>query len=45
MAERHRRGVLDTSVVIDLAEIPDERLPEEATITAITLVASATPAM
>jgi toxin FitB len=37
MAERHRRGVLDTSVVIDLAEIPDERLPEEATITAITL--------
>lgn len=37
MAERHPRGVLDTSVVIDLPDIADESLPEAATITAITL--------
>ena len=37
MADRHSHGVLDTSVVIDLADIPPERLPEEATITTITL--------
>lgn len=37
MAERHRRGLLDTSVVIDLVEIPDENLPIEATISSVTL--------
>lgn len=37
MAERHPRGVLDTSVVIDLPNIPDERLPLQATISAVTL--------
>ncbi|MPZ18711.1 MAG: PIN domain-containing protein [Luteitalea sp.] len=37
MAERHPRGVLDTSVVIDLVDIPDEKLPVSATISAITL--------
>lgn len=37
MADRHERGVLDTSVVIDLPDIPDENLPEKATITAVTL--------
>jgi toxin FitB len=37
MADRDRRGVLDTSVVIDLAVIDEERLPLMATITAITL--------
>ncbi|MGH9163005.1 MAG: type II toxin-antitoxin system VapC family toxin [Vicinamibacteraceae bacterium] len=35
--ERHPRGVLDTSVVIDLIDIPDETLPVSATISAITL--------
>jgi predicted nucleic acid-binding protein len=29
--------VLDTSVVIDMAEIPEEDLPDQATITAVTL--------
>ena len=37
MAERHPRGVIDTSVVIDLATIDDDVLPEEATITTVTL--------
>jgi toxin FitB len=37
MADRDRRGVLDTSVVIDLAVIDEERLPLMGTITAITL--------
>jgi predicted nucleic acid-binding protein len=37
MAERHPLGVLDTSVVIDLADIPDDALPERATITTVTL--------
>jgi predicted nucleic acid-binding protein len=31
------RGLLDTSVVIDLDEIAPERLPREAAITALTL--------
>lgn len=35
--ERHPLGVLDTSVVIDLVDIPDGRLPVSATISAITL--------
>ena len=37
MADRHARGVLDTSVVIDLPHIADDDLPEAATITAVTL--------
>ncbi len=39
MAERprHRRGILDTSVVIDLESIDVRRLPAELAITAITL--------
>jgi predicted nucleic acid-binding protein len=37
VADRHPRGVLDTSVVIDLPDIPDENLPVAATITAVTL--------
>lgn len=37
MPERHPRGVLDTSVVIDLAGIPDDELPLEAAISAVTL--------
>jgi predicted nucleic acid-binding protein len=37
MHDRHQQGVLDTSVVIGLAAIPDERLPIEATITSVTL--------
>jgi predicted nucleic acid-binding protein len=34
---RHQRGVLDTSVIIDLAAIPSFELPEEASITALTV--------
>ena len=37
MADRHPLGVLDTSVVIDLVDIPDEDLPERATISTVTL--------
>lgn len=37
MAEHRRRGVLDTSVVIDLAAIDASVLPGEVTITAVTL--------
>ncbi|MEX2541590.1 MAG: type II toxin-antitoxin system VapC family toxin [Trueperaceae bacterium] len=37
MSERYDYGVLDTSVVIDLPEIQEERLPLKATITAVTL--------
>ena len=36
MAERDR-GLLDTSVVIDLAAIDPQRLPDEAAIAAVTL--------
>jgi toxin FitB len=35
--ERPERGVLDTSVVIDIAAIEEARLPLSATITAVTL--------
>jgi len=35
--ERAQRGLLDTSVVIDLESIDPQRLPEEAAIAAITL--------
>ena len=34
---RHQRGVLDTSVIIDLASIPAIELPAEASITALTV--------
>jgi len=34
---RHERGVLDTSVVIDIAFIDDDHLPLEASIAALTL--------
>jgi predicted nucleic acid-binding protein len=34
---RHQRGVLDTSVIIDLASIPAIALPAEASITALTV--------
>lgn len=34
---RHQRGVLDTSVVIDLAFIGENDLPAEASISALTL--------
>lgn len=37
MAERHERGVLDTSVVVAIADVPDELLPVQAAITAVTL--------
>lgn len=35
--ERHRRGVLDTSVVIDLDSIEPARLPAEIAVSAITM--------
>lgn len=34
---RHPRGLLDTSVLIDLDEIDPARLPEEIAVTAITM--------
>jgi predicted nucleic acid-binding protein len=34
---RHQRGVLDTSVIIDLVSIPSIELPVEASITALTV--------
>lgn len=37
MADRHARGLLDTSVVTDLAGLAPEQLPEQAAISAITL--------
>ncbi len=37
MTEPHERGVLDTSVLIDLKSTPDEALPASGTVTAITL--------
>lgn len=37
MTKRYAQGVLDTSVVIDLGVIPDERLPVHAAISSITL--------
>jgi toxin FitB len=37
VTERHPLGLLDTSVVIDLADIPDDHLPLRATISAVTL--------
>ena len=37
MAERHARGLLDTSVVIDLELIPEDKLPLQSAVAAITL--------
>jgi toxin FitB len=37
VVERRARGVLDTSVVIDLAVVPEDALPDEAAITTVTL--------
>jgi toxin FitB len=37
MGERAPRGVLDTSVVIDLAVVPEETLPLDTAITTVTL--------
>lgn len=37
MAERHQRGLLDTSVIIDLASLDVDALPIEAAISSITL--------
>ena len=37
MSEQRDRGVLDTSVVIDLPVIPDQTLPASSTVTAVTL--------
>jgi hypothetical protein len=39
---RHARGVLDTSVVIDLETMQIDRLPEEWTVTTITMAELAT---
>ena len=36
-AERSPRGLLDTSVVIDLDTIAAERLPEHVAVSAVTL--------
>ena len=40
--QRHRRGVIDTSVVIDLAQIETADLPQELAISAVTLAELAT---
>jgi toxin FitB len=37
MAERHERGVLDTSVVVDLESLPEALLPVHSAVAAITL--------
>lgn len=37
MTERHERAVLDTSVVIDMAVLPEEALPEVSTVATVTL--------
>ncbi|MET3961420.1 putative nucleic acid-binding protein [Marmoricola sp. OAE513] len=37
MRERHERGLLDTSVVLDLDQIDPDLLPRESAIAAITL--------
>ena len=37
MAERHQRGLLDASVIIDLASLDVDALPIEAAISSITL--------
>jgi predicted nucleic acid-binding protein len=37
MTSAAERGVLDTSVIIDMDALPDDKLPAESTITAITM--------
>lgn len=37
MADRHPRGILDTSVVIDLELVDPRKLPLESAVTAVTL--------
>lgn len=37
MAERHERGILDTSVVVDLEVLPEALLPIHSAVAAITL--------
>jgi predicted nucleic acid-binding protein len=37
MAERYGRGVLDTSVIIDLELLPEAALPVESSVAAVTL--------
>ena len=37
MAERHERGVLDTSVIIDLELLPEAALPVQSSVAAVTL--------
>lgn len=37
MAERHERGVLDTSVIVDLETLPEALLPVHSAVAAITL--------
>jgi predicted nucleic acid-binding protein len=37
MAERHERGVLDTSVIVDLESLPEAALPVHSSIAAVTL--------
>jgi toxin FitB len=37
MAERHQRGVLDTSVIVDLESLPEDALPVQSCVAAITL--------
>ena len=37
MTERHERAVLDTSVVIDMAVLPNEALPTASTVATVTL--------
>lgn len=37
MAERHERGLLDTSVVVDLERLPEALLPLHSAVAAITL--------
>lgn len=42
MAERHERGVLDTSIVIDLERLPEGLLPVHSAVAAVTLAELAT---
>ena len=37
MPERHERGILDTSVVVDLGDLPESELPVHSAISSITL--------
>lgn len=37
MAERHERGVLDTSVIVDLESLPEAALPVQSSVAAVTL--------